>query len=79
METDLVKLIEDFRDKASDWETMQSADEILLKKLKILLHVDEYVELLIAYGDCIIGKGNEEFYRVCNELIAKYSNRIKHN
>lgn len=72
METVIVKLIEEFREKACSIETQQAADEILMKKLKMVLTDDEYVELLIAYGNCTVGKGDEDFIRTCNELIAKY-------
>lgn len=74
MESELAKLLEEYRDKAQNWKQQNEASQ-LLQMLKSVLPEQEYIDLFVAHGYFLIEENPQELIYVTNKLISKYDKK----
>ena len=71
--TEIIILLEKFRNKAGCMHTQRVANKVKLE-LYDLLESNEFSELSTAHSHFTLGEGPEELYDVCKKLKEKYGN-----
>jgi len=69
----VLKLLNDYRNKACVWQTQEKSWQSK-QHLNLLLEKKEISKLNTAHSHYTIGEGTEEFYNVCKEIEKKYKN-----